>query len=230
MMNNIVLAGGAEFGGAMAAVDRAALAHAGGLNTAVRIIPTAAAPDNNHARAGQNGVRWFRSLGATDVAVVSIIDAASANDAEHTAVLAEAGLIYLLGGFPQHLHQTLAGSAAWQACLTAQAHGAVIAGSSAGAMVLCDSYFSPSGHGTETGLGLVAPTCVLPHHDTFGHKWVPRLTELLPHSTLLGIDERTGMIGSAAGQWEVHGQGTVVLYYAGNTAVFSAGQTFSLPS
>ncbi|MCA9981213.1 MAG: hypothetical protein KDD89_10270, partial [Anaerolineales bacterium] len=65
-----------------------------------------------------------------------------------------------------------------------------------------------------------------------GHKWVPRLTELLPDSTLLGIDERTGMMGSVApaggGEWTVYGQGSVTLYRAGNTAVFAPGQSFTL--
>ena len=62
-MGYIVLEGGAEFGGEMAAPDRRALELAGGLDVPVSIIPTAAAPDNNHQRAGENGKRWFQSLG-----------------------------------------------------------------------------------------------------------------------------------------------------------------------
>ena len=56
-MGYLLLAGGAEFGGRMAVPDRKALVLAGGSEAPVLIIPTAAAPDNNHRRAGENGVR-----------------------------------------------------------------------------------------------------------------------------------------------------------------------------
>ena len=64
----ILLEGGSEFGGEMSLPDERAIALAGGQEAAISIIPTAAAADNNHLRAGQNGVRWFRSLGANRVA------------------------------------------------------------------------------------------------------------------------------------------------------------------
>jgi cyanophycinase len=61
MAGILLLAGGAEFGGQMAAVDREAIERAGGRDAPIRIIPAAAAPDHNHQRAGRNGERWFRS-------------------------------------------------------------------------------------------------------------------------------------------------------------------------
>jgi cyanophycinase-like exopeptidase len=66
-MGYLLLEGGAEFGGKMSEPDRKAIERAGGPEAPIRIIPTAAAPDDNHQRAGENGVRWFRSLGAKDV-------------------------------------------------------------------------------------------------------------------------------------------------------------------
>lgn len=54
-MGYLVLEGGAEFGGRMAEPDRRALALAGGPEAPIVIIPTAAAPDHNHERAGQTG-------------------------------------------------------------------------------------------------------------------------------------------------------------------------------
>src|ERR1051326_6495637 len=136
MPGYIVLEGGAEFGGRMAEVDNRAIELAGGPDAPISIIPTAAAADNNHQRAGNNGVRWFRSLGATNVASLPLIDKPSANDASIVDAIRRSRLIYLLGGFPGYLGQTLMGSQAWQAMLDAYANGAVIAGSSAGAMVL----------------------------------------------------------------------------------------------
>ena len=216
MNGYILLEGGAEFGGAMAQPDRRALALAGGNDIPICIIPTAAAPDNNHERAGNNGKRWFTSLGATNVTVVPIIDAASANDLALAAALRAAKLIYLLGGFTHYLGQTLLGSAAWDSVREAYADGALIAGSSAGAMVLCEHYFNPNAGQVERGLNMVSNACVLPHHNTFGKQWAERLRELLPNATLIGIDEQTGMIDEGeAGEWVVYGAGVVTVYRSG---------------
>lgn len=216
----ILLAGGAEFGGTLAAADRRAIALAGGPDAPVRIIPAAAAPDNNHERAGRNGARWFRSLGARDVAALPLTDAASAADPAVGAELRAARLIYLLGGFPGHLGASLAGSPAWEAALAAHSAGAVIAGSSAGAMVLCARFFDPYAGALCDGLGLVPGVCVLPHHNGFGATWVPRLRAQLPGLTLLGIDEGAAVIG-VAGAWRVYG-GPVTRYRPGAPAEFFA--------
>jgi cyanophycinase len=229
MTGHIVLEGGAEFGGAMREPDLRAIELAGGMDAPIRIIPTAAAPDDNHARAGNNGRRWFTSLGATDVEVVPLTDEASAAAAGVAEVLRQARLIYLLGGFTHYLGETLLDSAAWNACLEAYADGAVIVGSSAGAMVLCEWYHSPREGDVEQGLGLVPGCIVLPHHNTFGHRWVSRLTELMPQATLLGIDERTGMVGDDPdGGWTVCGKGEVVLYHHGAVERHVEGDSFRL--
>lgn len=229
MNGYLVLEGGAEFGGAMAEPDRRSLELAGGYEVPVRIIPTAAAPDQNDERAGHNGVRWFRHLGATDVQSLKLIDEPSAADPAVAQELAQAKLIYLLGGFPHFLAQTLKGSAAWSAVLAAYGQGAVIAGSSAGAMVLCQYYFDPSGGRVIEGLNLIPNACVLPHHNTFGRQWVPKLTELLPHALLLGIDERTGMINDGEeGTWTVYGEGEVVVYQGGEKQAYRSGSRFKL--
>ena len=229
MTGYILLEGGAEFGGQMAQPDRAAIALAGGWEAAIGIIPAAAAPDNNQRRAGENGLRWFRSLGARQVSVVPLIDAQSANQPEATEALRKSRLIYLLGGFTHYLGQTLAGSLAWQAMLEAYQVGAVIAGSSAGAMVLCEFYYDPDSQRVFPGLGLVANACVLPHHNTFGKRWARPLGALLPGMMLIGIDEQTGILNDAPdGQWRVYGAGAVTLYAGGSSDVYSAGKIFSL--
>ena len=135
MSGCLVLEGGAEFGGLMALPDRQAISLAGGPDAPLRLIPTAAPPDHNHLRAGGNGERWFKRLGARDVQSVLLTDRASAQDALIADSLRGARLIYLLGGFTHYLAQTLQGSAAWEAALQAWRAGAVLAGSSAGAMV-----------------------------------------------------------------------------------------------
>jgi cyanophycinase len=226
-MGYLLLEGGAEFGGRMRDPDLKAIELAGGSEAPVRIIPTAAAPDNNHQRAGNNGIRWFQSLGAKDVGSLPLIDKVSANDENIAKSLREAKLIYMLGGFTGYLGETLKGSAAWQAVLEAYANGAVVAGSSAGAMVLCEFYYDPSRGQVIDGLNLVPNAIVMPHYDTFGKSWTSRLLEIA-QVTLVGIDEGTGMLDDGRASWTVHGAGNVTLYRNQEVEIYVTGKSFSV--
>ena len=207
--------------------DLKAIELAGGADAPIRIIPTAAAPDNNHKRAGNNGIRWFQSLGAGDVLSLPLIDKVSANDASLAKSLREARLIYLLGGFTGYLGETLKGSTAWEAVLEAYQNGAVIAGSSAGAMVMCEFYYDPSRGQIMEGLKLVKNSIVLPHYNTFGKSWAVRLLEVT-QVTLIGIDEHTGMIDDQAPTWTVYGGGNVTLYRNQQIEIYPAGKPLSI--
>jgi len=228
-MGYLVLEGGAEFGGWMSKPDLRAIELAGGFDAPLRIIPAAAAPDRNHDNAGSNGVRWFRGLGAKDVISLSLIDKRSANNEEIADSLRTAKLIYMLGGFTHYLGQTLNGSLAWDAAMDAYQNGAVIAGSSAGAMVMCEFYHDTDSRKIVNGLNLVPNSLVLPHHDTFGKRWARRFTKEIPDVTLLGIDEETGMIDDGENNsWTVHGRGEVTLYRKGQVETYETGKTFSI--
>jgi cyanophycinase len=229
MVSYILLEGGAEFNGQMAVADRLAIQLAGGPDAAIAILPTAAAPDNNHQRAGQNGVNWFKNLGATNVSALPLIDSTSADDPAIVEALSQAGLIYLLGGFPEHLAQSLRGSRSWQAIMSAYQTGAVIAGSSAGAMVLCEYYYDPDSDSVVEGLDLIKGLCILPHHDTFGKNWAACLKKRLPDTALLGIDEETGLICRVSeGRGRVHGKGKITLYQDGLIDKIEPEQEFNL--
>lgn len=228
-MGYLVLEGGAEFGGRMRDPDLRAIELAGGFDAPIRIIPTAAAPDNNHQRAGNNGIRWFQSLGAKDVTSVSLLSKIRAEDKNIAQTLREAKLIYILGGFTHYLGQTLKGSLAWDAVLEAYQNGAVIAGSSAGAMVMCQFYYDPSGKRVHEGLNLLPNSIFLPHHNTFGKNWVPQLLKKHPKATLIGIDEQSGMINDGENNaWNVYGRGVVTLYQNEKVTIHQTGMTFSV--
>lgn len=229
-MGFILLEGGNEFQGQMQAADRLALALGGGPAIPVRIIPAAAAPDGNHRRAGANGVRWFQGLGAAAVRAVDLIDRASAERSDVAAEIETAGLVFLLGGCPGYLAETLAGTRCWQALLSAFRNGAVIAGSSAGAMVVCGCYYDPGAGRLRNGLGLVQGVCVLPHHERNGPSWAQKIGRLPTGLVLLGIDEETGVVNDdPAGLWSVYGKGAVTLYAHAGPAVFRHGQRLELP-
>src|SRR4030095_1052083 len=226
-MGYILLEGGAEFGGQMREPDLKAIELAGGFEAQIRIIPTAAAPDHNDQRAGNNGIRWLQSLGAKDVISVPLIDKVSANDESIAKSLREAKLIYMLGGFTGYLGETLKESAAWNSTLEAYRNGAVVAGSSAGAMVMCEFYYDLNQGQVIEGLNLVSNSIVLPHHNTFGKSWASRLLEIV-QVNLIGIDEQTGMLDDGAQTWTVYGRGGVTLYQNRQVEIYEAGKTFSV--
>jgi len=225
----LLLQGGAEFTGRMEHADRRALEVVGGAGARISIVPTAAAPDGNHENAGTNGATWFRRLGADHVQWLPLIDKTSANASAIAEALRKSDLIFLLGGFPGYLADTLRNSLCWEAMLSAEQRGACIAGSSAGAMVLCERYYDPWQRALTKGLGLCSKVCVVPHHDTYGGDWVPAVTTLFPEGLIIGIDEQTGMLNEGGqGLWRVYGKGAVTLYRGGRKERFTIDQSFGL--
>ena len=226
MNGHLLLEGGAEFSGRMADPDRRAVALAGGRDAPLCIIPTAAAPDHNDQHAGYNGERWFRNLGVKHITVLPLVDVDSANNPSLAVVIQKSQFIYLLGGFPRYLGETLAGSLCGQAMLEAwRQAGALVGGSSAGAMVLCEHFYDPETGSILQGLNYIPGACIIPHHNTFGRRWAPRLAELLPEDVLIGIDEQTGLLDDGPeGGWTVYGKGVVTLYRKGVPAVFHPGE------
>src|SRR5918912_3960263 len=155
MAGHILLAGGAEFDGLMVKADLRAMMLAGGREAFICILPTAAVPDSRYQSVADHATHWFHSLGARNVTSFPVLDRDSANKPSLAIQLRYARLVYLTGGFMGYLHQTLVDSACWRAILTAYQAGAVIAGSAAGAMVLCQYFFEPATREIKKGLGLL---------------------------------------------------------------------------
>jgi cyanophycinase len=228
-MGYLMLQGGAEFTAKMKQSDLRAIELAGGRQAPICIIAAAAALDNDHVRAGHNGRQWFFSLGAQCVTVAAVIDRSTADDPKTAQQLQQSKLIYMLGGAPVYLAESLRGTVCWSAILAAFYQGAVLAGSSAGAMVLCEHLFDPQRKTVMPGLGLLPGCCVLPHHDSYGQQWAPRLQKELPGAVLIGIDEQTGMINDGPhSAWRVHGLGAVSIYSDKGLEHYQNQATFSL--
>ena len=228
VLGHIAIAGGAEFGGRMSDLDLRAMERAGGDTAAIHIIPAAAAPDNNQHRAGARGVQWFEGLGAKRVYCREIVDKPSADDPKEAEAVRSADLIYLLGGFPAHLAWSLRRSKSWQEAIRAYKSGAVLCGSSAGAMVLGDQFYDPTTSTILPGLSILGPILVIPHHEKSGASWAQRLQSLAPDAQLLGLDEYTGIIDDAeAGGWNVYGSGEAVVYLNGGQKSYRGGQVIS---
>ena len=131
----------------------------------------------------------------------------------NAAPVAEARCIYLAGGSPMHLRSVLKDSPVWDALLAAWQGGASVAGSSAGAMVLCDPMVDPRGGALTLGLGLIEQLAVIPHHDTWSEDKAKRTLHIAPAGLpVVGVDERTALLRDPQGAWTVAGAGEAVVY------------------
>jgi cyanophycinase len=219
----IVLAGGNEFRPDCELMDFSILARLGP-QPRVIILPTAAAREDP-ARAAENGVRYFQHLGAFAEAAM-VIDPATAGEKRWVDSIETADLVYLAGGDPVYLLETLSPSPAWEAARKAWEKGGILAGSSAGAMIFGGKMWAP-GRGWREGLGLLPKIAVLPHHASLAAAWKAKeMTGSLSSGiTLVGIDEATALVGPP---WEVVGQGQVAVYEPKGTKIYTHAQRVKL--
>ena len=210
--------GGDEFRQGCEDMDRAVLEASGVSTPSVLVLPTAAARENP-ALAAANGVRHFAALGANAEALM-VLDSDHANDAGLLAPLESADVVYLTGGNPAHLLDVLSGSLLLTRLLDAYRRGAVLAGSSAGAMVLGEWMRF---RGWRRALSVVPGLAVLPHHERAdpGAVAAELADSAPPGVSVLGVDGKTGCLG-LPGAWRVVGDGSVTLYRGGVWSRFSA--------
>ncbi len=199
--------------------DRTLLTASG--DAGVTILPTAAAYEHPE-RAVAWAENYFEKLGGRANALM-VLARGDAEDKANAAAVRESRFIYLSGGSPMHLRSVLKDSMVWNALVAAWSDGAVLAGSSAGAMVLCDPMVDPRGGAFTLGLGLVAQVAVIPHHDTWSPEKARRTITLAPrHLPVVAIDEQTALLRDPAGGWSVQGAGQVVVFQNGAEAGLGA--------
>lgn len=187
----------------------------------VLVLPTADAYEHP-GRTVEAATAWFSTFGAT-VRGLMVLSRADAQDEQMAAAVAGARFVYLGGGSPLHLRSVLKDSAVWSALCRAWAAGAVIAGSSAGAMVFGDPMVDPRGGALTLGLGLIEQLAVLPHYDTWSQEKAERTVQLATgHLRIAAIDERTALVREPDGTWRTAGAGAVTVYVDGRPAGIDA--------
>jgi cyanophycinase len=211
-----------------------AKANGGSGEATIAFLPTCAAHDGPQVveswcdrarvRLGMDGAR---------VLPLPIADRASANDPANVRALLSADWIYLGGGVPHVGMSILAGTPVLEAILERYARGALLAGASAGAMMLCartwmitsemQAEFESvvrSGNRDTTpqlsapsfieGLNLIPQALCFPHFNVVPSSLWLQGAFLPPGLWMIGVDEQTALTNTR-GQWEVLGRGSVAL-------------------
>jgi cyanophycinase-like exopeptidase len=145
-----------------------------------------------------------------------IYDRDGANNQEYADQIRDSALVYMSGGDPHYLANSLLDTPVWKAVYENYLSGGSIAGCSAGAMVLSSHIpnFRLSKSEPTVGLNLIPKIRVIPHFDKF-FKWIPEsaakiLLNIPSDGILMGIDELTALTKrSNSNIWQVSGKGKV---------------------
>jgi len=213
----LIAIGGAEDKVGDRAVLRDVIARAGGKKAIIALFPTASTIPEEIARMYQ---AIFSSMGA-EVRTVWIEERAHAEDPARLALLEGATAIFFTGGSQGRIVTLLGGTPMAQAIRRAHRSGVVVAGTSAGASVICDHMIAQGKKGyaprrrsvtLAPGLGLTK-RLIVDQHFAQRHR-IGRLfaaVALNPFLIGVGIDEDTAIILDAHNHLTVVGQGTVTI-------------------
>lgn len=224
----VALVGSGEFLEPIEPLDRELLARLNG-TPQVAILPTASALDGPEVpeRWAQMGIKHFDRLGVSAEAVM-VLTREEAESAELASRIAAANFVYLSGGKPQYLLDTLRDTACWHAIVDVFAAGGVVAGCSAGAMVLAGHMLAwPSFRHATPALGLAPGIAVIPHFDEVPG-WITSAVRLAPSNiTVIGIEGSTALVGLEQG-WTVYGRGSVTVFAGEHKQQYHSGESVSL--
>jgi cyanophycinase len=191
---------------------------AGGVDARVVVISTASSLGDE---ATELYLSLFRQLGITDVRGMRPLVRDDANDRRLVSMLDDATAIFMTGGNQLRLSSVIGGTALGRALAERHRHGAIVAGTSAGASAIAShmvafgtSGATPKQRMTQmsAGLGLLPGVLIDQHFEQrnrFG-----RLLALVAQSPALlgiGIDEDTAALVSPKGILEVLGKGSVTI-------------------
>ena len=219
MNGSLALVGSGEYLPAMAAFEKS-LIDDGVKNGKQEIyiqIPTAA------GRESESRLNYWRELGKTQADSLNvksiympIYTREDAHNPEYIEQIKNSALIYMSGGDPHYLAETLIGTPLWDAIYENWQSGGSLAGCSAGAMVLSAQIpnFRFSKKEPTTGLNLIPNIRVIPHFNKF-FKWIPEsaakiLLHVPDNTILIGVDELTAIVKRSGDEhWHVYGEAKV---------------------
>lgn len=217
----LALVGSGEYLQPMQSVDRYLLST---LNEPARVVclPTAAGTEGDERIAfwSDLGVNHFNQLGAEQVEAIRVIDRSSADDSTLTERIRQANFVYLSGGKPEYLLRTLNGTRALEAILAVYRNGGVVAGCSAGAMVMGE--FIPGFLRWTQAFRLFPNAVIIPHYDEMPG-WLIHLVRGLSRrsTTVYGIEGTTALLVNGE-ELEVIGRGSVTVWARSGKVILKA--------
>ena len=180
-------------------------------------IPTAA------GRESRDRILYWQELGRVQAESIGveqlflpIFDRDAAHNPDFVARIRDSALVYMSGGDPHYLANTLRGTPVLNAIVENWNSGGSLAGCSAGAMVMSSKIpnFRISRSAPTEGFNLLPDIRVIPHFNKF-FRWIPDsaakvLLDTPGDSLLVGIDELTAMVRrSGQSKWRVFGEAKV---------------------
>jgi cyanophycinase len=187
----------------------------------VAIVPTASGLEETPQSWSEMGAAHFKALGAEAVPVM-VLRRDDAHDRRWVEAVRDVDWIYFSGGRPQHAISVLEGTPFWQEVVRRHREGAVLAGSSAGAMMLGEKSYAPDDFdengfpatvSVRDGLNVLPGHFVIPHFDLLTsfppqrvHDWIAAWPT---RCRGLGIDEDTAIVEGDGG-WTVRGRGRAI--------------------
>jgi cyanophycinase len=199
-------------------------------------IPTAA------GRESRDRILYWEELGGKQAELLGvkqeflpIFDRDSAHNKEFVAQIRDSALIYMSGGDPHYLANTLRDSPVLDALVENWKSGGSLAGCSAGAMVMSTKIpnFRISRSAPTDGFNLLPDMRVIPHFNKF-FKWIPDsaakiLLDSPGDSVLLGIDEMTALVRRTGEKsWRASGEARVHILKGLPTQQLSHGESITI--
>jgi cyanophycinase len=191
---------------------------AGGTDATVAVISTASSLG---AEAGQRYRDVFGDLGVKKIRTLHAVTRPQANDETAALALRDATGVFLTGGNQLRLSSTIGGTRLADAILDRFTHGAVVAGTSAGASAMSSHMIAFGASGATpkqrmaqiaAGLGLL-PGVIVDQHFQQRNR-LGRLLSLIaqnPSLLGLGVDEDTAGVVGPDHVMEVIGRGSITV-------------------
>jgi cyanophycinase len=191
---------------------------AGGTDATIAVISTASSLG---AEAGERYKQVFGDLGVHRVRPLHAITRPQANDETTALIIREATGIFLTGGNQLRLSSTIGGTRLADAILERFRHGAVVAGTSAGASAMSSHMIAFGASGAtpkhrmaqiSAGLGLL-PGVIVDQHFQQRNRLGRLLSVIAQNPSLLGlgVDEDTAGVVGTDHILEVIGRGSITV-------------------
>lgn len=232
-MKTLVLAGSGEFTPAMSLVDKLLLSKS--ISKKVAIIPLASGQEHDWKKWIESGEKHFKELNAEPIG----LPVANRQDAQNEEIAKQvegAGIIYFSGGQPGYLMESLEDTVLWTKVYERYQEGTILAGSSAGAMIMGKFTIGNVTEAFEKGetpiwtdtFGLINFT-IMPHFNlalkenpTFTRQFISHSLSKL-NTPILGIYEDTALVVTDEKEAEVIGKEKAIVITKDKELVYQSG-------